>query len=253
MGKYKRLTRYLEALQSSEARLHFREIEQILGDSLPSSARSYAAWWANDSSGSPKSNAWLSAGFATADLDLRREAVTFRESESFRSRTSTLQRQAGGSDQRVYAELSNLPLADDQPVRLSLEMAWFELGPLSCSDDGVLKIPTAPPCPGLYRFRLITETSARHYIGETANLQRRFASYRNPGPTQATNIRLNRLCRDHFAEGGYAVLDIVSVGITLLIGEAKTHADLHDKNTRRLLENAALVSEGAAAIKSLNR
>jgi hypothetical protein len=146
-----------------------------------------------------------------------------------------------------------MPLADEQPVRLSLEMQWYQLGALACSEDGVLQIPAAPACPGLYRIRLIGDEGTRHYIGEAADLRRRLAHYRNPGPTQATNLRLNKLLREHLNGGGQAVLDISTGEIALLIGDAPVQANLHDKVTRRLLEHAALVAEGGAAVESLNR
>lgn len=252
LSKYDPLLRYLSALGGDEKRLRFCEIEYILGDRLPLSARKYSAWWANDSSKSRQSKAWLSAGFATADLDLPGEAVTFRKSKRDPRRARTRHGEVCRPNHGVDLE-STPPLADEQPVRLSLEMAWYELGRLTCSEDGVLQIPDAPACAGLYRFRLIGDASARHYIGEAADLRRRFAHYRNPGPTQATNLRLNKLIRDHLGGGGQALLDIATGGIALSIGDAPLQADLYDKATRRLLEHAALVAEGAAAVESLNR
>ncbi len=43
----------------------------------------------------------------------------------------------------------------------------------------------------------------RDYIGETDNLRRRLSSnYRNPGPSQQTSLRINRLLREHLGRGG---------------------------------------------------
>ena len=46
---------------------------------------------------------------------------------------------------------------------------------------------TFPEVPGIYRFDL----GDRVYVGEADRLRRRFQHYRTPGPSQATNIRVN--------------------------------------------------------------
>ena len=62
--------------------MSFDEIEAILGFTLPVSARTYSAWWANNPQPNRQSNAWLSAGWKTDDLDLDGETVTFRLRDS---------------------------------------------------------------------------------------------------------------------------------------------------------------------------
>jgi hypothetical protein len=48
-----------------ELTLAFRELERILGSSLPKSAYEYRPWWGNqkDSKSRPQAHSWLSAGF----------------------------------------------------------------------------------------------------------------------------------------------------------------------------------------------
>ncbi len=61
-GKYYALEQYLDGIDSSSITLSFEDIERIIGESLPSSARTYVAWWANNSKGHSHANAWLNIG-----------------------------------------------------------------------------------------------------------------------------------------------------------------------------------------------
>jgi hypothetical protein len=58
----------------------FADIEKILGIPLPSSARNYRQWWENqaDTSNRPQADAWKTAGFEVAKVDLVNETVTFK-------------------------------------------------------------------------------------------------------------------------------------------------------------------------------
>lgn len=55
------LSRYLADLDRDEATFSFEEIEGIIGQSLPDSARRHRSWWANG--GHAHARAWLAAGF----------------------------------------------------------------------------------------------------------------------------------------------------------------------------------------------
>jgi len=76
MSKYDSLSRYL-ANQSSKLTLSFDAIEKILGFALPGSARRHPAWWSNGADSHVQANAWLSAGFETAEVDISREKLSF--------------------------------------------------------------------------------------------------------------------------------------------------------------------------------
>jgi DNA-binding transcriptional regulator YiaG len=56
----------------------FGEIEALLGDQLPRSARAARGWWSNRK-GSPQAAAWMSAGYHVRLLDLAGERVTFKK------------------------------------------------------------------------------------------------------------------------------------------------------------------------------
>ena len=73
--KYLNLTTYLASLDGQVWHATFNEIEDVLGFPLPDSARAYPAWWANQ--GRSQSQAWQSAGWRTASVDVPAERVTF--------------------------------------------------------------------------------------------------------------------------------------------------------------------------------
>ena len=75
MSKYLNLTLHLAKEDAGSWAATFGEVEEVLGFPLPSSARQYPAWWANQ--GRAQSMAWESAGWHTTAVDLERQTVTF--------------------------------------------------------------------------------------------------------------------------------------------------------------------------------
>lgn len=56
--------------------LDFISIAQVIGATLPMSARAHRAWWANDST-HVQATAWLAAGWQTTEVDMRPQKVEF--------------------------------------------------------------------------------------------------------------------------------------------------------------------------------
>jgi HNH endonuclease len=79
-GQYKSLADYLSHSVPDHVRLTFHEVEQILGFSLPDSARKYSAWWSNSRTKDSHTWAhlWLDAGWEKESLNLAEKWVTFR-------------------------------------------------------------------------------------------------------------------------------------------------------------------------------
>lgn len=75
MSKYKNLTLHLASIDSDVWETTFDEVERVIGRPLPDSARKHRPWWAND--GYAQSNAWLGAGWKTANVDMANERVAF--------------------------------------------------------------------------------------------------------------------------------------------------------------------------------
>ena len=75
-NRYSSLAEHLEGRSEGSIRLCFDEIEKIIGGPLPSSARKYNAWWANNLSHT-QGKAWLDSGWRAQGLDLRGETISF--------------------------------------------------------------------------------------------------------------------------------------------------------------------------------
>lgn len=77
-SRYDGLRTYLMGRSEPQVRLSFPEIEQIIGQPLPSSARRHRAWWANERSGSHvHAAAWMGAGRRTVNVDIDAGLVDF--------------------------------------------------------------------------------------------------------------------------------------------------------------------------------
>ena len=74
------------------------------------------------------------------------------------------------------------------------------------------------------------------YIGESDNLSRRMGNYRNPGPTQPTNQRLNPRLRAVLIDGGEATVSAA----TAVTVDGET-LDLALRPARLVAENVTLI------------
>jgi hypothetical protein len=77
MTKYANLGKYLEQQDNSLIRMTFREVEAVIGCSLPRSSR-YPAWWSNNPSNNVMTKVWLEAGFKTEQVDIEGRKLVFR-------------------------------------------------------------------------------------------------------------------------------------------------------------------------------
>jgi hypothetical protein len=104
----------------------------------------------------------------------------------------------------------------------------------------------------IYRFTLRMTDACTVYIGESDRLRRRFAHYRNPGPTQPTNRRLNT-AMTALLEAGGSVSVSTSTAATIEVDGRRLQANLSGKASRLLVENAALLAtqEGGVAVENL--
>jgi hypothetical protein len=77
--KYHPLYAHLNQSGQDELTLSFSDIETLLDERLPASARAQRAWWSNRSQGAVQALAWMGAGYHVEILDLAAEQVTFRK------------------------------------------------------------------------------------------------------------------------------------------------------------------------------
>ena len=79
MAKYDALREHLRLDGRNTITLSFAQIDAIVPDRLPDSARIYGAWWA-PFDGSPshvQAEAWEAAGYRVDKYDLHAKTVTF--------------------------------------------------------------------------------------------------------------------------------------------------------------------------------
>lgn len=130
-------------------------------------------------------------------------------------------------------------------MKVELE-EWRQLGMATLGADGRLILPSAPPAPGIYRFRLLGPGPSV-YIGETDQLPRRFSQYRSPGPSQRTNLRMNERMRLNLGASREVAVD-VAIHAWVQVGGAREPLDLNRKSHRMLAEEAALDDARASSL-----
>jgi hypothetical protein len=77
LSKYTPLREYLSGRSEAEAPMSFADIESVVGFPLPPAARRYRAWWSNNPTNSVITNAWLGAGFRSAQVDMANQTLRF--------------------------------------------------------------------------------------------------------------------------------------------------------------------------------
>jgi hypothetical protein len=223
------LTKHLSAIDDAVVIMTFSEIDDVVGE-LPDSARTWPAYWANSRKSRPHSRAWLDAG-RLASPDFVMGVVRFTLG-SPRSDT-------GGGQQRSQARTLS-PEPNLQPTgesyRGEVLYAWVGGGQVTLA-SGRLVMPALGVAPGVYRFTLVEPKGdvRSYYVGEAANLFQRMNGYRNPGSSQATNLRMNPKLCELLADGGTVPVDVVLEAS--LDGVA---LDLKRKPARLIVENTAL-------------
>lgn len=143
VSKYASLRDHLIARKNSPWMATFSEIEHVLGFSLPSSARKYPAWWANQSRGSHvQCSGWLGAGWHTSNVDLGSERVTFeRVGEAHRevSVSNFKPTRASLNWEDVLA-----PEGAELPISLGVGFNWHNLGALYIDHKNRIVFPRVP-------------------------------------------------------------------------------------------------------------
>jgi len=76
-SKYYRLYDQLHRSRESRITLTFNEMEALIGDRLPASARGGRSFWSNRGRSVNQAAAWMEAGYHVIEVDLMAERVTF--------------------------------------------------------------------------------------------------------------------------------------------------------------------------------
>jgi DNA-binding transcriptional regulator YiaG len=78
-SKYQPLLEFLQGSNQNEITLSFAEIENLIDDVLPESAKSKRAWWSNRKQGSSQAAGWMEAGYFVENVDFEQQQVVFRK------------------------------------------------------------------------------------------------------------------------------------------------------------------------------
>jgi hypothetical protein len=255
VSKYNPLSRHFRDLGGQAWHATFEDIERILGFQLPNSARAHQAWWANSADPMPQKRAWLDAGWRTRDLNLSAGHVLFVRQTGAIAVTPHAMRLPPTGASGASQSPANAPHSWEmgRAVECRLRITWVPLGRVVSDAAGRLAFPAAEALPAIYRFRIRRSGSETRYIGQTENLARRFGHYRNPGPSQPTNIRLNAEFVRELGAGAEISVAAVTAGAWIDWGSGPMVADMSSMATRCLLENAAILDDGAVCVGSLNR
>ena len=114
ISKYEPLARYLINTKENRIRLTFDQVEEIVGELLPPSARLHQAWWSNNDVHTCARNGWLAAGWKTSKVNMAKQELIFiRSLDSSRpySQQPQFRRQA-----RIFPEFSRH--ANDQLIQI---------------------------------------------------------------------------------------------------------------------------------------
>lgn len=118
---YDRFQHWLEEQgkkKETDIRVTFQDIELLLGDPLPPSAREHRSWWENDYISNKHSLSWLQAGWRVEDVDLTAGEVTFH-------RTNYVLQQLFFAD--LLAHLKAIRPGITRAER-TLPQSWLEFG-----------------------------------------------------------------------------------------------------------------------------
>jgi hypothetical protein len=77
MSKYDGLGSFLREQRASAVPMSFADVERVIGQKLPRSAR-FPAWWSNHPSNNVMTKIWLAAGFKTAHVNVEAKTLVFR-------------------------------------------------------------------------------------------------------------------------------------------------------------------------------
>ncbi len=127
-SKYYPLFEHLQAYLADEVVMSFSQIEALMENRLPTSARQHRGWWSNRMRGGVQAQAWMDAGYDVVALDFADEQVTFRKPKVVyrveRSGETVLWQADLVKGLRQYMGLTQADLADELGVRQQTISEW---------------------------------------------------------------------------------------------------------------------------------
>jgi hypothetical protein len=203
MSKYEPLRLYLENIESTlnEKNISFQEIERVLGFELLRSAHEHRAWWSNPSSKAdhPYAQSWLAAGWMVDTVNQNDKWVRFRRigSPSIEKQIPSSSKKSPSSfpQKNMNGESSRRTLTADT-VKFLIELGFEEVGEWLIEEDSLQFSLTRHRNERNILYAFVAQGEVK-YIGKSnQTLSRRMSGYKQPGPTQNTNIRINASMKD---------------------------------------------------------
>lgn len=229
MGIYDPLNCFLAESSRKKIQMPFAEIERLLGRTLPKSAYTYNAWWANG--GHSQASAWLDAGYKVSVVDFSGKMITFIKAGSARLKKAPVAKAV--SLQKPAAQPAPFLNADTKTIQVcGYTFSYLQdLIPDCDSTGSVIKYYPqngydnkkglqlsyhgkgafcrfsiqAENWPGVYLWVLDGQII---YIGETAGLRQRFNmgyGYISPRNCyvggQSTNCKMNKVILSNYERG----------------------------------------------------
>lgn len=127
-SKYYPLFSRLQQAAGAPVTLQFSQIEQLLGSTLPASARSRRGWWSNRSQGGVQAAAWMDAGYHVSQVDFEAGTVRFEKARLTytiaKSGDTVLWNSGMVRALRQHMGMSQGELADELGVRQQTVSEW---------------------------------------------------------------------------------------------------------------------------------
>ncbi|MES0810245.1 hypothetical protein ABLO27_12245 [Roseibium sp. SCPC15] len=179
MSKYEPLREHLALLKDVVWAAKLEEVEEIIGSSLPKSAREHRTWWANSGGSLVHQNAWLDAGWRVERTDLMRDVIVFRRlrigGTVLANSAARADRAAKNPQKAAERRLAKEMAALRQPATVTLRAEWSALGEVQstpCSKN------TVPQKGGVLRFAALNGDDVQTVIVATMSVQQAYRSLR---------------------------------------------------------------------------
>ncbi len=127
-SRYAPLAIWLQAKEPDRVTCTFKEVEAIIQDELPPSARQHRNWWANDTVSHVQSAQWLEVGWRVSSVNMSTERVVF-------SRMGDRQSAYIEFFNQLQAKLQSIQNLSVQPQNNPQGRNWLELAVSSKGDS----------------------------------------------------------------------------------------------------------------------
>lgn len=179
MSKYEPLREHLARLEDVVWAAKLNEVEDIIGSTLPRSAREHRTWWANSGGSLVHQNAWLDAGWRVERTDLMRDVIVFRRlrigGTVAAAASSRVERPARAPQKAAEKRLAKEMLALRQPATVTLRSEWTTLGDVQrtpCSSNSI------PQEGGVLRFAAMEGDDVTTVVVATLSVHKAYRSLR---------------------------------------------------------------------------